>query len=1207
MKATGIYIKKASRVTIMIVLIGLLSARILNAQNWYDANWQYRSAVTIPPVSAPLSDYQVQIKLNVSNFDFAKSLSPDGNDIRITDNDGTSLIPFWIESWTTGNASIWVKVPDIPTGGTTIYLYYGNGSPTIPTLTAVETPPIGPFTRSPGNPIVPTPYVEGIQNYKIAENIVYDAETKHYWMVLADDGDRTINLMWSNTPADPAAWNWYSGNPVIYNANAPHIIQDGTTWYIFYADRTNPSPWPISVRSSTAGIEGPYLNPVTALDPGPADSWDDLRVDEPYVLRVGTAWYMVFMGDSGNDMEQVGYATASSIIGPYTEYSGSPVLAFGDSYDHGTIADPWVHNYHDTYYIGYTVSGKEYGQYPWKTAVATTTDWKNFTKQGVIFPNAESESEWDHWNSFRGAVTRIDNTYVLSYTGGGAGFLGKPYQMGIATQPVYQSPPTGINDPDAVFDFYDSFDGSGLDASKWTVMNKEDPRQPYSSGGLLTLNSGSYKTRIFANTSFGMDYIEETRARHLDQGTPSQIMQVGFVTFGFEYSTKIQDNDPEFRDFTHWLRYASFPGAGNYYVEPMGQAADNEWHTFRVFRQSPGTAGFQIDDNPTETVSENVPTIDIPPYIDLYGYDNDVIVDWFRICKWAGSDPVTVVGPGLLNGQNLSTWTGNVSTDWNNAGNWSPSAPGSNDYITIPDVTRDPVSADLTIGSSSSLNIEPGGALTVSNLVNNGTLTIQSSGLTTSGSLIVNGTATGNVTYNRQMRTESNDGDYHYFSSPMASNTSTNTGKITYVYQYNEVMDTWPTLPITSLQSGIGYNLDQTPESDGLISFTGPLVTTDPILIDATSPYRDVITGSLQDYSGREYVQGDGHSGTTPRSLTNYGGGGWNMLGNPYASALSVTGPTGFITANSTQFDPNYVAVYLYDGASPGHARYYYIGNSTGWGDPISQTHVQVGQGFFVLAMNDYSTFTFNKGMQEHSTDATFLKSTGSKDRWPGLQLKVRSGEKENMTTVVFNEEMTVGLDPGYDIGLMSYGPGAGIYTALVEDNGINFTRQALPVNGSVKNIIPVGIDFEKGGEVTFSADIEPLRNYKFWLEDRTTGIVTDLGAKTYTVTLPAQTYGTGRFFVYVAAGRSIRPRTVNTNLLDIRIWSTQERRINIQGAVSERATCEVYDTFGKKIFETRLTDGDYNSFNMPSVGKGVYLVKVTDGDKISTQKVVFL
>ncbi len=1207
MKTTGTSFKMATRVTIAVVLLGLLSSRFLIAQGWYDANWQYRSAVTVPPVAEALSDYQVQIKLNVGNFDFAKSLSPDGNDIRVTDIDGISLIPFWIESWTTENASIWVKVPSIPTGGTTLYLYYGNASPTIPTLPAVETPPIGPFTRSTGNPIVPGG--APTHNYKLAENIVYDETTAHYWMVLADDGSSTISLMWSDTPADPTTWNWYPGNPVIYAANAPHIVQDGGTWYIFYADRSSPSPWPISVRSSTAGIEGPYLNPAIALNPGPADSWDDLRVDEPYVLNIGSTWYMVFMGDSGNDVEQVGYATASSITGPYAEYSGSPVLAFGDSYDHGTIADPWVYNYHDTYYIGYTVSGKEYGQYPWKTAVATTTDWVNFSKQGVIFPTAEAETEWDHWNSFRGAVTRIGDTYVLSYTGGGAGFIGIPYQMGIATQPVYVSPPTGINDPDAVFDFYDSFDGTGLDASKWTVMNKEDHRQPYSSGGLLTLNSDSYKTRIFANTSFGMDYIEETRARHLDQGTTSQIMQVGFVTFGFEYSTKIQDNDPELGNFTYWQRYASFPGAGNYFVEPMGQTADTDWHTFRIFRLSPGTAGFQIDDNPTETVSEYVPTTDIPPYIDSYGYDNDVIVDWFRIRKWAGSDLVTVVGPGLLNGQQLFEWTGDLTTDWNTTGNWNPnSLPGSTDYITIPDVTNDPISSDLTIGSSSSLNIEAGGALTVNgNLVNSGTLTIQSSGLTSSGSLIVTGTSTGNVTYNRQMRTEANDGDYHYFSSPVASNSATNSTKVSAVWQWNEVTGGWSTLNITSLQSGIGYNLDQTTESDGLISFTGPLVTIDPILVDATSPYNDEIDGTELNYDLRTFVQGDGHSGTTPRSLTNYGGGGWNMLGNPYTSAILVS---DFITANLTRFDPNYVAVYLYDGTSAGHSSYYYIGNPVeGWGDEIpgGQAHVQVGQGFFVLAMNDYSTFTFNKDMQDHNTSAVMLKSAGAKDRWPGLQLKVRSGENENKTTIVFNEDMTVGLDPGYDVGLMSYGPGAGIYTALVEDNGINFTRQALPVNGSVKNIIPVGIDFEKGGEVTFSADIEPLRSYKFWLEDRTTGIVTDLGTKTYTVTLPAQTYGTGRFFVFVAAGRSIRPRTDNANLLDVRIWSTQDRDVNIQGVVSERATCEVYDTFGKKIFETRLTDGGYNSFNMPSVGKGVYLVKVTDGDMISTQKVVFL
>ena len=44
--------------------------------------------------------------------------------------------------------------------------------------------------------------------------------------------------------------------------------------------------------------------------------------------------------------------------------------------------------------------------------------------------------------------------------------------MGIATQPVYIAPPNIINEPDAVFDFYDSFDGNnGLDQAKWYFSN----------------------------------------------------------------------------------------------------------------------------------------------------------------------------------------------------------------------------------------------------------------------------------------------------------------------------------------------------------------------------------------------------------------------------------------------------------------------------------------------------------------------------------------------------------------------------------------------------------------------------------------------------------------------------------------------------------------------------------------------------------------
>ena len=115
--------------------------------------------------------------------------------------------------------------------------------------------------------------------------------------------------------------------------------------------------------------------------------------------------------------------------------------------------------------------------------------------------------------------------------------------------------------------------------------------------------------------------------------------------------------------------------------------------------------------------------------------------------------------------------------------------------------------------------------------------------------------------------------------------------------------------------------------------------------------------------------------------------------------------------------------------------------------------------------------------MQVHQTGVTLLKSADAEEPWPGLQLKVKYGDKENLTTVVYNSEMTTGTDPGYDVGQLSTFPDVEIYTSLVEkDNSVNFARQALPVSGADTIIIPVGIDTEKGGEVTFSAYTVPIR-----------------------------------------------------------------------------------------------------------------------------------
>jgi hypothetical protein len=228
---------------------------------------------------------------------------------------------------------------------------------------------------------------------------------------------------------------------------------------------------------------------------------------------------------------------------------------------------------------------------------------------------------------------------------------------------------------------------------------------------------------------------------------------------------------------------------------------------------------------------------------------------------------------------------------------------------------------------------------------------------------------------------------------------------------------------------------------------------------------------------------------------------------------------------------------------------------------------------------------------------------------WPGLQLKVKYGEKEGHTTIVYNEKMSAGLDPGYDVGQFSAGPAVEIYTSLISGtNGVNFARQALPVEGCSDNIVPVGIDTEKGGEVTFSAFIVPLENHKFFLEDRKLGTFTDLETNTYTVIIPEKTYGAGRFFMHASADTptNIGKEPVNSGLSNLRVYISFNQVI-IEGVLSSRALAEVYDIQGHKIFETPLSEGTYNTFPMPSAIKGIYIVKVADGINVIVRKVVVL
>ncbi len=91
--------------------------------DWYSTSWTRRCTANITNnTGSTLSDYQVKLTLS-----YDSDMQDDFADIRFIDNNGTTLLPYWMQSYITSTSAIfWIKVPSIPSGIKTIYVYYGN-------------------------------------------------------------------------------------------------------------------------------------------------------------------------------------------------------------------------------------------------------------------------------------------------------------------------------------------------------------------------------------------------------------------------------------------------------------------------------------------------------------------------------------------------------------------------------------------------------------------------------------------------------------------------------------------------------------------------------------------------------------------------------------------------------------------------------------------------------------------------------------------------------------------------------------------------------------------------------------------------------------------------------------------------------------------------------------------------------------------------
>ena len=90
---------------------------------WTDSAWTRLKPITLTNiVGTPLTDYAVHLTIT-----YESEMQPAYDDIRFKHEDFvTTWLDYWIENADNTSASVWVKIPTIPTGTSMLYLFYGN-------------------------------------------------------------------------------------------------------------------------------------------------------------------------------------------------------------------------------------------------------------------------------------------------------------------------------------------------------------------------------------------------------------------------------------------------------------------------------------------------------------------------------------------------------------------------------------------------------------------------------------------------------------------------------------------------------------------------------------------------------------------------------------------------------------------------------------------------------------------------------------------------------------------------------------------------------------------------------------------------------------------------------------------------------------------------------------------------------------------------
>ena len=614
----------------------------------------------------------------------------------------------------------------------------------------------------------------------------------------------------------------------------------------------------------------------------------------------------------------------------------------------------------------------------------------------------------------------------------------------------------------------------------------------------------------------------------------------------------------------------------------------------------------------------------------------------------SATSPITIISD--------ITWTGAVSTDWNEPGNWTCGfIPVSTTLVQIPDVSNQPVLGtgatgavkDLVIDNNSSLTVD-GDTLRISGTItNSGTLSATTGTIELNGSaaqFIGNNVFAGNTIKDLIINNTAGTtllGPLNISGTVSILNGTLSSGgylTLLSTAEQTALIDGSGTGSVTGdvtmqryLQSGFGYkyfsspfqaalvgefgddmNLeasfpsfyryDESRTSSGWVSYINPANILEPLHGYAVN-FGSSAAANTADVTG---IINNGSMSVTLYNNNNTYTKGFNLVGNPYPSPVDWDAPSGWTRINIDD------AIYFYNNSTTDQYSGAYNSYENGVSsDGIANNIIPSMQGFFIH-VSDGSwpvTGTFGLDNSTRITDKThpFAKS-GEEDEKSIVRLI--AGYSDDITSfdplvIYYDEKATYNFDGQLD-ALKLYNTDMNVTNFYVfGDDGSRLSIDAIPYTGDSLCTLRLGLKTEKSGNIIFRIkDISGIYlNNTIYLSDVITGINQELNPdrQQYEVNLPAGDYQ-NRFFINFSNYITDIPKNIN-DIDWFNVYSSGgilKAEINLPDG--EPGMFIIYDLTGRKLFNRKIYSPGYYEFN-PKLSNGIYIVSFTSGNKRISKK----